>query len=490
MLSRRDLLRAGVGAGSALAFGPAFWRSALAAEPATPGPGPYGEPGAFDANGIAVPRGFTTRKIAQGGQEVAGYTWHLDTDGQGCFPMPDGGWVLTANSEVDITEGGGASMVRFAPDGAIVEARRILADTDNNCAGGATPWGTWLSCEEEFYGQVWECDPTGSRPAVARPAMGIFTHEAVCVDPREERLYLTEDQGDGCLYRFTPDAYPDLSSGTLEALVADAAGAVSWVVVPPAPPTRYVAQAQGAKAFNGGEGIWYDSGIVYFTTKGDVRVWAYDVARQHLEVLYDKALAGDGSPLKSVDNLCVSRAGDIYVCEDGDTFEICLISPERRVQTFVRLSPEVHGQPGTNETTGVVFDPSGRRMYFGVQRSFGTGAVYEVRGPFRGPGDVPDRVPPGGRIAVARAARQATVAQRGLRLRLRLSEPAQVRASLYSEGGRLVARHESTVALHDGVVLRLRPADRVPTRGRARLVVRLVDASGNRRVLRRSVEIR
>lgn len=491
MLSRRSFLRSGLVTGGTLAFGAAFWRDALAATPATPGRGPYGELTPFDEQGIALPPGFRSRKIAQGRRPVAGYTWHIDTDGQGCFPTPDGGWILTANSEAGPEEGGGASMVRFDREGTIVEARRILGGTDNNCAGGATPWGTWLSCEEEFYGQVWECDPTGVRPAVARPAMGVFTHEAVCVDPIEQRLYMTEDERDGCFYRFTPDAYPDLSAGTLEVLVEGADGAVTWAAVSPlpTPPTRYQGALLGAKAFAGGEGIWFDSGNVYFTTKGDVRVWVYDTRAKRIEILYDRATAGDGTPLRSVDNITVSQSGDVYVCEDGDNFEISMISRERRVQTFARLDPAVHGEPGSNETTGVVFDPSGTRMYFGAQRSFGAGAVYEISGPFRTLEQATDTRSPGARLTVARRIARADLERRGLPVTLVLTEPAAVRATLYARGGRQLARFDSGVVVRDRVAIRLKPGAAPKQANVGELVIRLRDAAGNRRVLRRRVRI-
>ena len=148
-------------------------------------------------------------------------------------------------------------------------------------------------------------------------------------------------------------------------------------------PTRN--QVPGATRFNGGEGTWFDSGIVFLTTKGDRRVWAYDTVAQRLEVVYDREKAGDGSPLRAVDNVTVARSGDVYICEDGDNLEICLITPDRQVRVVPaprRRGARGHRRPG-NETVGVVFDPSGTRLYFGAQRSFGSGAVYEVSGPFR-----------------------------------------------------------------------------------------------------------
>jgi hypothetical protein len=216
-----------------VAFSGSLWESALAA-PAQPGPGPYGPLGPTDANGVRLPTGFTSRVVARSRRTVAGtgYRWHDAPDGGACFPAGDG-WTYVSNSEVPLY--GGASAIRFGPDGSIRSAGRILSGTNLNCAGGATPWGTWLSCEEIFRGRVFETDPTGTVPAASRSAMGRFTHEAAACDPDRQVVYLTEDQGDGCFYRFTPRAWGDLSAGTLEVLVAPAeatAGPVTWRRVP------------------------------------------------------------------------------------------------------------------------------------------------------------------------------------------------------------------------------------------------------------------
>jgi Bacterial protein of unknown function (DUF839) len=272
------------------------------------------------------------------------------------------------------------------------------------------PWGTWLSCEEHESGLVWECDPAGLLVARPRPALGVFNHEAAAVEPVGRQLYLTEDQGDGGFYRFTPAAYPDLSEGLLEvAVVAD--GRVGWRKVPNPTPTPFETptreQVPEMTRFDGGEGIWHDGGILYFTTKGDKRVWAYDAGSGTLEIVFDRAAAPDSS-LDAVDNVTVSAAGEIFVCEDGGNMEIGLITarPEAagsagcagsgicEVSPFLRFTGAAHPVSGEfkSEVCGVVFDPSGTRLYCTSQRAHppsadapGPGAVYEISGPFRQP---------------------------------------------------------------------------------------------------------
>lgn len=195
-VERRTFLRAAVVGGSAAAFGGTLWRGAAYAAPAQPGTGPYGSLGAPDARGIRLPAGFTSRVIARSGQTVAGtsYTWHNAPDGGACYA--DGtGWIYVSNSEINPS--GGASAVRFSSNGTITSAYRILSGTRTNCAGGKTPWNTWLSCEEVDRGYVYETDPWGVAAAVRRDAMGRFKHEAAAADPVRRVVYLTEDESNG-----------------------------------------------------------------------------------------------------------------------------------------------------------------------------------------------------------------------------------------------------------------------------------------------------
>ncbi|MFH8710393.1 PhoX family protein [Streptomyces zaomyceticus] len=384
-MERRSFLRGAVIGTSAAAFGGSLWHGAAFAAPAQPGAGPYGALGTADANGILLPAGFTSRVIARSGQSVPGtsYAWHSAPDGGACF-VDGTGWIYVSNSEINPS--GGASAVRFDAAGAITGAYRILSGTRQNCAGGATPWNTWLSCEEVSLGYVYESNPWGGT-AYRRDAMGRFKHEAAAADPVRKVVYLTEDETDGCFYRFVPTTWGNLSSGTLQVFKASTAtsGTFTWQNVPDpdGSPTTTRNQVSGAKRFSGGEGCYYADDTVWFTTKGDNRVWQVNLAAGTYELAYDDSLvSGGGAPLTGVDNVTGTSSGDLFVAEDGGSMEICVITPDDVVAPFLRIS----GQ-SSSEITGPAFSPDGSRLYFSSQRgtsgSSSGGITYEVKGPFR-----------------------------------------------------------------------------------------------------------
>jgi secreted PhoX family phosphatase len=384
-VERRNFLRAAVVGGAATVFGGAAWAPAFAA-PAQPGPSPYGPLLAADANGIMLPAGFTSRVIARSSQVVTGtsYTWHPAPDGGAVFA--DGtGWIYVSNSEVSST--GGVGAVKFNSSGTITGAYRTLSNTNSNCAGGATPWNTWLSCEEVDLGRVFETDPWGVNAAVSRPAMGRFKHEACAADATHGYIYMTEDTTDGCFYRFRPTTWGNLATGTLEVMkgaTSATSGPVTWAVVPDpdGSPTATRNQVSGVKRFNGGEGCVYANGTCWFTTKGDNRVWAYNANNSTISLAYDDSLVpGGGAPLTGVDNITRATSGELFVAEDGGNLEICVITPADIVAPFLRVT----GQ-SSSEITGPAFTPNGQRLYFSSQRGTSGqssgGITYEVTGPF------------------------------------------------------------------------------------------------------------
>ena len=373
---RRDFLRLTGSAAAVLATTP-WLTSCLTPTPPPPpeesGVG-YGPLEPADANGLRLPVGFSSRVVATSGAAVAatGLVLRAAPDGGACFPAAAGGWSYVFNHE--LAPGGGVTAIEFAADGTIVDARSILDGTRRNCAGGATPWGTWLSCEEVAHGLVYECDPTGVAAAVAHPAMGLFNHEAVVAVPAHGALYLTEDRSDGGLYRFTPDTWGDLSSGLLEVMTADG-GVLGWAEVPDPSAalaeTRY--QVPTMRLFAGGEGITLHDGDVYFTTKVDNRVWRYRAADNSLFEVYHAATAAE-PVLTGVDNITNTTTGELLVAEDGGNMQIVLLAMGM-VQEVVQLD----GVTGS-EITGPAFSPDGTRLYFSSQRN--PGQVFEVTGPW------------------------------------------------------------------------------------------------------------
>ncbi|MEW6169314.1 MAG: alkaline phosphatase PhoX [Pseudomonadota bacterium] len=419
-LSRREFLRRSLAVSGVVTTGPLLWSCSDSDSDDSSGPGgtvlapSLTQLGALqepDANGIMLPAGFTSRVIAESGLPIVsdlvggllgpvlGYNWHTFPDGGATFAADDGGWVYVSNSE---SVPGGVGAIRFSATGERVDAYRLLSGTLLNCAGGPTPWGTWLSCEERPMGQVHECFPFGSASdARALPALGTFEHEAVAVDPLRRQLFLTEDIDDARFYRFVPSAAdwpaeatrPALDEGLLQVMVVPGVAdsrdipldspplAVQWVdaLNPDQPQSQN--RIPEATIFAGSEGIWYVDDIVYFTCKSGNRVWAYDAAQQTIELIYDDdAHGGADAPLLGVDNCVVyGPTRDLLVAEDGGHMRISAIAPDGTVAPILQIV----GQDNS-EITGPAFSPDGTRLYFSSQRGgrFSGGITYEVTGPF------------------------------------------------------------------------------------------------------------
>lgn len=369
-LTRRELLQKLLRGSSVLTIGTGFINSAALSAPM----GTFNITPLLQANdiGMRLPEGVSARVVAVSGEEVvtqssSTFVWHKSPDGGACFATNNGGWIYVSNAEEYFS--GGASAIEFDREGRTLRAYPILQGTTRNCAGGATPWGSWLSCEETDCGYVYETDPTGQTEAIVRPALGRFKHEAVAVDEIGGRLYLTEDEKDGCLYRFTPDKpFPYLESGVLEVACKGENDLIRWQAVKDAVPrghpfsTRTRDQVADALRFNGGEGIWYQQGLIMFATKGDNKVWVLNVESGQLSVLY--SVENQQSPsLSGLDNLCGAPDGRMIVAEDGGRMQLVLLDANGHTQPLMQLI----GQEDS-EITGPAFSPDGSRLYFSSQR--------------------------------------------------------------------------------------------------------------------------
>ena len=294
--------------------------------------------------------------------------------------------------------------IRFAADGEIVDAYRILGGTKWNCSGGATPWGTWLSGEEFRQGYVWECDPT-------KPGQGVAAQAARSLRARGRGRRPGDRVGVPHRGRRQGSALPLPPDELRRPVVRCARGGQGE-------PRRHqglVGRGQHASsrsaradttAFNRGEGAYFSDGHVYFTTTGDDQVWALNATTDAIEVIYDAAELGDAAPLQGP--RLPHGAPDLrrHLRRRGRRRPAAGAAGRRRGATAsLRRSSSWSGHgngetgaPGQDgdvvpssswkpesEITGLAFSPDGTRLYMTSQR--GTdgvhGMTFEITGPFR-----------------------------------------------------------------------------------------------------------
>jgi uncharacterized protein len=264
LVSRRSLLSRSAASGLSIALigsvDGLFGTSASAAPGngrGKPGPAGYGPLVPDPAGILSLPAGFTYTIVAKSGATKleSGHVTPDDPDGTAAFVRHGGnGSVLVNNHEIGGSEPngvptipgfvydprarGGTTTIEVDKDGNRVREYVSLAGTHNNCAGGATPWSTWLTCEETEsapsgsslrHGYVFEVDPydqDANRDPKPIKALGRYAHESCVVDAQTGAIYLTEDATapNGLLFRFTPpDSALPLGKGSLRDL-SDTAG--------------------------------------------------------------------------------------------------------------------------------------------------------------------------------------------------------------------------------------------------------------------------
>lgn len=441
-LSRRQFFTlAGAGAASAVIASPL---KALYAREANGLPmrgGGYG-PLISDPNGLLdLPRGFQYRVFSRTGDLMNdGSPVPGGHDGMAAFPDPTNRnrVILVRNHELSPSSStqvigqpkydnlckGGTTTLVVGPDRQLINHYASLAGTYRNCAGGPTPWGSWISCEENTstpatnnpidprnnvstsHGYNFEvpADAPGLVNPVPLVAMGRFNHEAVAIDPRTGIVYQTEDRGDGLFYRFIPNQPRNLQAGgVLQALVikgqpgvntnnrltqiipVDQPLQVEWVTIdnpnPPADTVRVEGFNKGAAQFSRGEGIWYGNGEFYFvcTDGGAARagqVWRYVPGRTAQEggTLELFVEPNDANILDRPDNVVVAPTGDLFLCEDGpNTQYVVGVNPNGQLYQFARNALN------ESEFCGACFSPNGQTMFVNIQSP---GITFAIWGPW------------------------------------------------------------------------------------------------------------
>jgi secreted PhoX family phosphatase len=414
-----------------------------------------------DPNGVFdLPEGFSYRIVSRHGDAMDdGFRVPHRPDGMATFPGPDGTTLLVRNHEINagapVREGpfrleGDASISqmpdadRYDPgrsgygalggtttvvyDTARQAVRRqfvSLAGTLRNCAGGPTPWNSWLTCEETVqrdddthakdHGYVFEVPATASiQRAEPRPikAMGRFNHEAVAVDPNSGVVYLSEDRSDGLLYRFVPNEPGELQEGgrlqcccvreqdSLDTrnwgegpeITPGTTFEVEWMdldnVDPADDDLRKRGYNDGAARFAREEGMWYGEDAAYVACtnggkKGKGQVWRYVPspyegtdreadAPGRLELFVEP---NDTTVLENADNLTVAPWGDVVACEDGSgTDTLVGITPEGQ---FYKLGRNAMSD---SELAGAVFSPDGSTLFMNIQHE---GLTLAITGPWK-----------------------------------------------------------------------------------------------------------
>lgn len=394
---------------------------------------------------LDLPEGFSYKIISKKGDPMNdGLRVPGRPDGMGAFKGPDQKVILIRNHEINLSPLsespfgdenqwldkvdinklydagksikpglGGTTTLVYDESTAEVEKQFLsLAGTYRNCAGGVTPWNSWLTCEEDVsnadgefleqdHGFVFDVPADAEGLVNAKPIreMGRFNHEAVAVDPNTGYIYQTEDRHDSLLYRFIPNNRDDLHAGgrlqvlaivdqkTLDTrnweektITLNKELPIEWIdidnVTPEEDDLRYRGMKLGAACFARGEGMWYSENEVYFacTNGGPQRfgqVFRINLKENTLELF---AESEDKTVLHMCDNLTITPWGAVMACEDnGETNRLHIIDQDGNIQLFgVNKSSK-------SELAGAVFSPSGKTLFVNIQEN---GETVAITGPW------------------------------------------------------------------------------------------------------------
>ena len=404
--------------------------------PRAPGYGPLA-PVADDATGLPLlmlPAGFTYSSFGWTGDPLSSGTPTPGAhDGMAAFKAGAQRVRLVRNHErgtgtpfsgalYDVHGAGGTTTLEFdTGTGQLIEASDSLSGTLRNCAGGPTPWNSWLTCEEtaEFttvpHGYVFDVPADGLGDPTPIRDMGRFSHEAVAVDPATGYIYETEDAGSSSgFYRFVPRSRQRLVDGgrlfMLKVAGAELAnlGAsyangttfdVEWVPIEspdslsPTMPGNFVwaqGRAQGAATFARLEGCWTgaDRRIYVVSTNGGLgqgQIWTYDPVLETISLLFQSPGA---AVLNAPDNITVSPRGGLVLCEDGSGEEFMHgLTTDGEIFPFCKnnvvLNGERNGFVGSytgSEFAGACYSPDGRYLFVNIQSP---GITFAITGPWR-----------------------------------------------------------------------------------------------------------
>lgn len=400
---------------------------------------------------LALPEGFSYLSFGWAGEPLTGeHKTPENHDGMGIVRADGDVLTLVRNHEISAAWGsfapaaatydqdcaGGTVTLRFdAKTGKALDARPSLSGTLTNCAGGVTPWGSWLSCEEivlsgrqevplgngtyrtlaRDHGFVFEVPADGVSKAEPLVGLGQFRHEAATVDPRSGIVYLTEDQEPVAgFYRFEPKNNGELArGGRLQMLKAVGAADLrsghktgarfktQWVRIEH--PERGTDQdggprgvlqqglAGGGSKFARLEGCIAGANAVYFTATngGDARcgqVWAYRPEREELELVYESP---DQHTLHYPDNVVLSPRGGLLICQDSlvvPVQHLYGLTADGGLFTFAANNVKLDGTKGyagdysDAEWAGSCFSPDGKWLFANV---YSPGFTVAITGPWK-----------------------------------------------------------------------------------------------------------